>query len=439
MKLALVILAVNLLVLPLLIAWGDPSRVTGRFTNVSGSKTVYLYEAYGDGFFLTDSTEMLEGRFVFDFDDLDRGFYRIGISQEVSVVAVLGEPEVQISADLKNPEHPEFVGSKENPLLAEYQDVNRRIKDRKYQTEQKVKSGYTGGESQDYRLLVQGLKQSFDSLDTERNEFYRQLADRHPDLFMGKICKFLNYDDPASYFDYEEFQDKELWRGDMIPAKTLIYFQTLLPRNINHWISNTNKILAELEAKSPQKELVYGAITNLFAISAPDYAARIAKRYFEEYPNSRYSVIISSSLPPGPPQIGEAAPDIELDKLDGQPVKLSSLKGQVVLVDFWASWCKPCRIESPNLVRAHSKYKERGFTIFSVSLDHDRDKWLKTVKKDKLTWLHVSDLRGWQSEGAKVYQVKAIPASYLLDSNGIIIAHNLRGDKLRSTLDRILK
>ena len=96
-------------------------------------------------------------------------------------------------------------------------------------------------------------------------------------------------------------------------------------------------------------------------------------------------------------------------------------------------------MESPNLVHAYKKYKDKGFTIYSVSLDSSRKKWLQAIEKDKLTWYHVSDLRGWHSEGAKLYQVKAIPASYLVDVNGKIIAQNLRGDRLTDTLDRTLK
>lgn len=439
MKFALTILVGNLLIWLQHISMGQPMRVAGNFTNTHGANTVYLYEAYGAGYFLLDSTKLRNGKFVFELENLSRGFYRLGISEDVSIVAVLGEPDISITADLDNPQLREIKNSGENDVLTEYQKFNLNIYNQKYRAEQKVKTGYKRGQEQDYRILVQELKQTLDSLDDHRNEFYRKLGSLHSDLFMGKVCRMLTYNDPSSYFDYEELRDPELWRGDMIQAKTLIYFQRILPRSINHWISNTNKLLAELEKKSAQKELVYGAIVNLFATSAPEYAARIANRYFEEYPKSRYSKIIRSSLPQGPPEVGDVAPDIELDQVDGLPRKLSSLRGQVVLVDFWASWCGPCRQESPNLVRAYKKYQDKGFTIYSVSLDHSKDMWQAAIEKDKLTWYHVSDLKGWSSAAAKLFHVRAIPASYLVDADGKIIALNLRGEQLTSTLDKTLK
>lgn len=137
--------------------------------------------------------------------------------------------------------------------------------------------------------------------------------------------------------------------------------------------------------------------------------------------------------------VGTAAPDISLPSPEGKEVALSSLKGKYVLVDFWASWCGPCRQENPNVVRMYNKYKDKGFEIFGVSLDENRDKWLKAIAMDKLTWPHVSDLKGWNSAAAQLYNIQAIPQTVLLDKEGKIIAKNLRGqaleDKLASLLD----
>ncbi|MGV3639656.1 MAG: redoxin domain-containing protein [Adhaeribacter sp.] len=137
--------------------------------------------------------------------------------------------------------------------------------------------------------------------------------------------------------------------------------------------------------------------------------------------------------------VGTAAPDISLPSPEGKEVALSSLKGKYVLVDFWASWCGPCRQENPNVVRMYNKYKDKGFEIFGVSLDENREKWLKAIAMDKLTWPHVSDLKGWNSAAAQLYNIQAIPQTVLLDKEGKIIAKNLRGkaleDKLASLLD----
>ncbi|HMP91660.1 MAG TPA: TlpA disulfide reductase family protein, partial [Phnomibacter sp.] len=137
-------------------------------------------------------------------------------------------------------------------------------------------------------------------------------------------------------------------------------------------------------------------------------------------------------------EIGNMAPDFTLNNPDGKPVSLSSLRGQYVLVDFWASWCGPCRQENPNVVKAYQAYKSKGFTILGVSLDKDRDPWLEAIKKDKLTWEQVSDLKFWQSPVVELYGIRGIPANVLLDKEGKIIAKNLRGADLEAKLAEVL-
>lgn len=121
-----------------------------------------------------------------------------------------------------------------------------------------------------------------------------------------------------------------------------------------------------------------------------------------------------------------------------KPVKLADFKGKYVLVDFWASWCGPCRKENPNVVAAYKKYHDKGFDIVSVSLDDKKEAWLNAIHKDGLTWTHVSDLKGWQNAAATQYGVKSVPTSFLLDKNGVVIARNLRGEELHSKLESLL-
>jgi peroxiredoxin len=135
---------------------------------------------------------------------------------------------------------------------------------------------------------------------------------------------------------------------------------------------------------------------------------------------------------------GMEAPDIVMADRDGQTRRLSDLRGKVVLIDFWASWCRPCRAENPNVVRLYHQYKDKGFDIYSVSLDNSRDAWLKAIETDGLVWPnHVSDLRGWSSAGGKLYGVSSIPATVLVGRDGKILARNLRGAQLEQKLKEI--
>ncbi|MGE5349556.1 MAG: redoxin domain-containing protein [Actinomycetota bacterium] len=139
--------------------------------------------------------------------------------------------------------------------------------------------------------------------------------------------------------------------------------------------------------------------------------------------------------------MGEKAPDFTLNDVDGNPVSLYSRLGgdtKLLLLDFWAAWCGPCRQENPNVVKVWKEYNKKGFDVFGVSLDRTKEDWVKAIKDDNLTWTHVSDLKFWDCAPAKMYAVSAIPANFLIDANGIIVGHNLRGEALGEKVKELL-
>lgn len=139
--------------------------------------------------------------------------------------------------------------------------------------------------------------------------------------------------------------------------------------------------------------------------------------------------------------VGNPAPDFTGPTPDGNQLSLKEAMGKVTLIDFWASWCRPCRIENPNVVRVHNQFKDQGFSIISVSLDRpgEREKWLNAIKDDKMDWHHVSNLQFWNDPIARQYGVRSIPATYILDENGVIVAKNVRGEALGQKVGELLQ
>jgi len=185
--------------------------------------------------------------------------------------------------------------------------------------------------------------------------------------------------------------------------------------------------------------LAYMAVNHLPIENHYDTYKKVLSRLESDMPGSKmtenFASFVKSSASVLNTAVGSEAPNISLTSPDGKTLDLKQLRGKYVLLDFWASWCGPCRRENPNVVAMYKKYNNKGFEIFSVSLDSNKDKWIEAIKKDNLIWKgHVSDLGGWQSAPAALYSVKSIPTTFLLDKEGKIIAKNLRGPALEQKL-----
>lgn len=185
-----------------------------------------------------------------------------------------------------------------------------------------------------------------------------------------------------------------------------------------------------------------GSFANLMAIRQlnpeeyPEYYKKVTESLYSKYPGSEFvSMLHNEYEQANRTAIGAVAPEITLPTPEGNMLSLSSLRGKIVLLDFWASWCKPCRMENPNVVRLYNKYKDKGFTVFSVSLDKSKDAWVEAIKNDNLSWPnHVSDLKMWETPLVKLYNFNGIPQTFLIDREGKIMAKNLRGEELEKKL-----
>jgi thiol-disulfide isomerase/thioredoxin len=250
----------------------------------------------------------------------------------------------------------------------------------------------------------------------------------------------------TQYFQYVNWQDTMYnhipYIYDMFRSYAQVISMKELGLSREQQKTYYNTILKSIPAKKQAYKYALTGILSILMEKQSPVFVDMGDRYLSEFPNEDPTMLANFSMMLNQARsqmIDVPAPDIAMtDTTLTNILRLSDLKGKYVLVDFWASWCGPCRRENPNVVRLYHKYKNKGFDIFSVSLDQQRDRWIKAIQDDGLLWSnHVSDLKFWQNEAARMYAVTSIPRTVLLDKNGIIIARDLRGPALEDKLREV--
>lgn len=417
------------------------------------SEPLKLYQFNGIGFQQIQEAKATEaGDYTFEVPKSEPRFYYIGPDPQSLLITILGpEEEVVISGNCKQMREASFASSE---LNQDYLQLKKEMNNFKRRTSGHIQAfrRYMNNPEKQKALIAEMKK-----LDEEKLQYLDSIKQVNP--FFGKIVAintYLSYHNNKGeyrdelfyfaneYFRFVDFEDETYNRLPWVYEAFKGYSTTLFSVGLSNEQQKKfmDKAMLKIPEGSQAHKMALGGMITAAAQKNNGNFIPLAKQFVDTYAESDPNA--AADLQKQIEQreqfmIGGTAPDFTQKTPDGQEMKLSDLRGKVLLVDFWASWCGPCRRENPNVVRMYNKYKDKGFEILGVSLDKDKARWVKAIEQDGLTWHHVSDLRGWQNAVAQTYNVSSIPHTILLDEEGKIIARNLRGAALEQKLEEILK
>lgn len=329
----------------------------------------------------TTSLKDASGRFTLEGTVPEQGLYRIRFGNNKYIILALDAGDMKIEGDYDNLEHIKIEGSEASEAL-----------------QQLLANANEKGQALTGEMRMLDSLQNSHVPDSIFQEKVKALQQKEADLQQS----FLSYAEKTPY-----------------PANAVFALSMI---NNPQILIQEKQAISNIEKRFPENSLVQSLAARMAEIEQQAGAGGAADE-------ANMTAV----------KVGDTAPDFTLPDPSGKMISLHSFRGKYVLVDFWASWCKPCRMENPNVVKAYQQYKNRNFTVLGVSLDQKKDAWLKAIQADGLAWNHVSDLKFWDSAVVPLFGINAIPTNFLLDPQGKIIAANLRGDALEQKLQEVIK
>ena len=415
-------------------------KIKGELKNSSKVEYVYIYQYVVSHFIVRDSVKVKNDNFQFKYKDMLNGRYRIGLSEINAKDIIIGDEDFIIKADASNFTNTfEILNSNENKQFELFLSLQNEFINTSNEINMRARKISSTDVHRNKK--IEELQIELNNAIAKRNNGFQIIISEAPKSFASTNANFiLGIDQLEQSNFFNLYGDESLATSDVLSYSYNVYLAKYLAGKTEKTVKEELRELPNLKPeKSFSREVVFLSLIHWLKELDPNFAAKIASDYYMEYPKSPFKEAIKAELPVLPPDIGDYAPEIAMLNPDGKEMKLSETKGKLVLLDFWASWCGPCRRENPNVVKTYQEYKDKGFTVFSVSLDKQADRWKSAIEKDNLIWnTHVSDLRGWGSKAGKTYGVSSIPSTFLIDQNGVIIAKNLRGHQLEKKIKEIL-
>jgi len=425
-------------------------KLTCDYTNCESTKILFLYQFDGMTFQKKQSAKPQEdGTFVFEIPKSTNTFYYVGTAPNRVKSVIIGEAEEVLMTGNCKVARGARAQDEVNKVYTEAMDFNQKLR-----TQQEGLDKKFAGTRND-KTAQQQILMKMKEVDQKKKELLEKLLKENE--YVGKLIALYTYysypnnkgesKNEIEYFANNYFAQADL--TDKIYERLPLVFDSY--NKFAKILSNGGRIPKEVLKdvmdhvlkRAPQNTSTFqyalSGITMGLKTNNNPLFADYGQQYVDLYQETSHSakelgkqIKLAKQLMPG-----AVAPDFKLATPEGEELAVSDFRGKVLLIDFWASWCGPCRRENPHVVKLYEKYKDKGFEVLGVSLDQHRDRWLQAIKKDGLEWAHISDLRGWSNQAAKMYSVSSIPHTVLLDQEGRIIASKLRSHTLEAKLKEI--